>query len=331
MTTPPEPPEQPTGPLEHQKPDPQSSDPGERTTPVPPAEPTSKDWTGPGTTPQPVVVDDPPRTVSRRALYLVSGIAVVAIVALVAVLLSRPGSEPVRQQPAEPPGPTSTTQTPSAGSETSAATLLGWGEPSRVDEFDGPRPQGWNLYNGQGHDGNGRRTPDAISVRDGILTITGDSDGNTGGMALYPGQMYGRWEGRVRLPESDPTYHALLLLWPDAEDWPRGGEVDFMEATDSSRQSVEFFLHYGRNNDQDHGEVAVDATQWHNWAVEWTPDHIVAYLDGQEWYRNEEKSHLPPRPMHLTIQLDWFPENGDPDNVRASEMQVDWIKEYPLR
>jgi len=274
----------------------------------------------------------PPKTASRRSLYIVAGIAVLAVVALVAVLLTRPSADTGGGgQQAEPAGPTSATVTPSAGTETSAATILGWGEPSRVDEFDGPRPAGWNLYNGKGHDGNGRRTPDAVSVEDGILTITGDSQGNTGGMALYPGQQYGRWEGRVKLPDSDPTYHALLLLWPDAEDWPEGGEVDFMEATGGDRQDVSFFLHYSEDNKQDEGEVAVDATQWHNWAVEWTPDHIIGYLDGQEWYRNENKDHLPPRPMHLTIQLDWFPEDGDANNVRESEMQVDWVKEYPLR
>ena len=29
----------------------------------------------------------------------------------------------------------------------------------------------------------------------------------------------------------------------------------------------------------------------------------------------------------MTIQLDWFPKGG---NVKQSEMQVDWVKQYAL-
>src|SRR5918998_627444 len=85
-------------------------------------------------------------------------------------------------------------------------------------------------------------TVDAVGVRDGILTITGDPKGNTAGMEWGGGQRYGRWEGRVRAPASDPTYNALLLLWPDAENFPVGGEIDFMEMMDHTRQKTNVFL-----------------------------------------------------------------------------------------
>jgi hypothetical protein len=212
------------------------------------------------------------------------------------------------------------------GEGRTAAAILGWGTPNRVDDFtDGL--DGWGLYDGAGHGGNGRRSPDAFSIRNGVLVVTGSPDGTTGGMAWNPGQKYGRWEGRVRAPESDRSYHALLLLWPDAEDWPSGGEVDFMEMSDPDRQSTDMFLHYGSDNSQLHGSVEIDATQWHNWAVEWTPDHIAAFVDGEEWWRTDDTGTLPPGPMHLTIQLDWFPHGGE---VRESRMEVDWVRQYDL-
>jgi licheninase len=217
----------------------------------------------------------------------------------------------------------------SAGHETSAAAVLDWGEPNRVDEFDGPLGESWNVYDGPGHADNGRRTPDAVSIEDGILTITGDAQGNTAGMAWGPGQKYGRWEGRVRAPVSDESYNALLLLWPDAEDFPVGGEIDFMEMMDHTRQSTNIFLHYGEDNDQVVGEVQIDATQWHNWAVEWTPEHVAAFVDGREWWRTTDVDVLPPRAMHLCIQLDWFPGDGDGE-VQESTMHVDWVKRYGL-
>jgi Glycosyl hydrolases family 16 len=171
----------------------------------------------------------------------------------------------------DPPAPAPATPGQSAGYGTSAAAIHGWGEPNRVEEFDGPLGDSWNVYDSPGHAGNGRRTPDAVSIEDGILTITGDSDGNTAGMAWNPGQRYGRWEGRVRAPASDESYNALLLLWPDAEDFPVGGEIDFMEMMDHTRQTTDIFLHNGEDDDTVNGEVRIDATQWHNWAVEWTP------------------------------------------------------------
>jgi hypothetical protein len=221
-------------------------------------------------------------------------------------------------------------ENPDAGAETSAGVLLGWGEPNAAEDFDAPLGPQWALYDGPGHVGNGIRSPRAIGVGDGLMTITGDVDGTTGGLALLPGQKYGRWEARVRVPEGDETYNALLLLWPDAEDWPVGGEVDFMEMLDADRQRTDAFVHYGEDNSQVQGYVLADGTQWHNWAVEWTAEHIITYLDGREWYRTSDPEVFPPGPMHLAIQLDWFPENTTDGQVEESQMQVDWVRQYPL-
>lgn len=89
-----------------------------------------------------------------------------------------------------------------------------------------------------------------------------------------------------------------------------------------------FFLHYGEENHQLHGQLAIDATQWHNWAVEWTPDHITAYVDGQEWYTTTRTDAFPPGPLHLTLQLDWFPKGGGA--VAPSTMSADWVRYYPI-
>ncbi len=213
------------------------------------------------------------------------------------------------------------------GSEgTTAAAVHGWGAPDREDDFAAGTEQ-WSIYDGPGHAGEGTRSPSAVTVQDGILTITGDSGGTTAGMAWNPGQKYGRWEGRVRAPASDPSYNALLLLWPDAEDFPVGGEIDFMEMLDHTRQTTDIFIHYGADNSQVNGQVQVDGTEWHNWAVEWTPEAITAFVDGEEWYRTTDTSIFPPRPMHLCIQLDWFPEGDTP---QESYMHVDWVRQYSL-
>jgi len=217
---------------------------------------------------------------------------------------------------------------PAVGDGVTAAATFGWGAPVRQDDFTGALA-GWDLYDGPGHAGNGVRSPAAASVAGGVLTIRGDAKGTTDGMAWSTGQKYGRWEGRVRAPASDPSYNALLLLWPDAENYPVGGEIDFMEMTDNTRQSTNLFLHHGAEDDQEHGLVKVDATQWHNWAVEWTPKGVTTYVDGKPWWHTDDASILPPGPMHLCIQLDWFPGKRD-GAVRPSQMQVDWVRQYAV-
>ena len=207
-----------------------------------------------------------------------------------------------------------------------AAAAHGWGAPNRTDDFtDSASLRQWSLYDGPGHNGNGRRTPSAISVANGTLTITGDSQGNSGGMAWLPGQLHGRWEACVKSSPSGPDYHSLLLLWPDAENWPVGGEIDFMEIADPTRQSVEGWLHYGPNDERDSGAVHIDATQWHSWAVEWTPQRVAVFVDGAQWWETGDPAHLPPGPMHLCIQLDNF---GD-DLGSGASMAVDWARQYP--
>jgi hypothetical protein len=98
---------------------------------------------------------------------------------------------------------------------------------------------------------------------------------------------------------------------------------------DHTRQKTHVFLHYGKSNKQVSGSVVADATQWHNWAVEWTPTYVATFLDGEEWWRTERAEILPPGPMHLCIQLDWFPKSGRGE-VQTSTMQVDWVKQYAL-
>ena len=230
-----------------------------------------------------------------------------------------------------------TTPEPSAGASPTddncpRTAAQQWGAPNRVDDFTDPAASlgGWYVYDGAGHVGNGMRTPQAIGVDGGLLTITGDPAGNSGGMAWLPGQLYGRWEVCMKSSVASPNYHSVALLWPDSENWPADGEIDFMEILDPQRLVVTASLNHrdpkfpAPEDPNYRASIQVDATQWHAWAVEWTPGRVAGFVDGSQWF--EVTDHIPQNPMHLCIQLD----NFGGDLAERGQQSVDWVRQYPL-
>jgi hypothetical protein len=214
----------------------------------------------------------------------------------------------------------------SSGDGVQAAVQHSWGPVVAGDEFGytgSPSSTKWSMYDSAGQSGNGLRRPSAWHVDGSVATVTGDTNGTTGGMsAKFDHRKYGRWEVRMRTNVRDPQYHPVAILWPDGS----GGscpEIDYAEAT-SDTSKVQFFLHYGCSS-QRYAAKSVDMTHWHNFAVEWTPSGITGYLDGAVWFRDNDTSHLPPGPMHQTLQLDWF--GG---SAKVSTMSIDWVRVYNL-
>lgn len=220
---------------------------------------------------------------------------------------------------------------PGGDDTTTAGGRYGWGTPKETT-FTGfeALSDAWYIYDSPGHNGWGRRTPEAISFVDGVMVITGDAAGNTGGLSWDAGQKYGAWEVRLKVPAGAADYHAVALLWPDAENWPVGGEIDFVEILgNAERQRVNHFLHYSAQNLTEGGATEVDATQWHNYAVSWTPDAITIYIDGMSVYQSTNRWVFPPGPMHLALQLD-ASEKRPPNLSGGAQLMVAWARQYTL-
>lgn len=220
------------------------------------------------------------------------------------------------------------TTTVTIDKSTTAAAKFGWGTPISTN-FTGPAAlQQWGVYNGPMDGGLWRYTPSAISFANNVMTITGDEQGNSGGLAWGPGghgQKYGMWEVRVKVPPGAPDYHPVLLVWPDSGNWPTDGEIDFFEIQgDPNRTYTSTALHYSAQNLWETSAVRVDATQWHNYALEWTPTRITAYVDGVPYFTSTNTSHFPPGPMHMTIQLDAAGYNV----AGGAKMNVAWARQY---
>jgi uncharacterized protein DUF5047 len=229
-------------------------------------------------------------------------------------------------------GPTPGGGDPSDG--TQAAVLLGWGPKIDGDEFVGNviDTSKWGLYNGAGHTGNGTRRPAAFSQHDGMLTITGDNNDQSGGAAFRRGSNGYRVEFRVRAYRDGSSagrnddYHPVLILWPDSDQWPEGAEYDIVEF-DVGDASLGGYMHLPNHTPyrQDHFTFNGDATQWFNMACEWNRNKrtLKAWFNGTQVYNGSGRVAEAPGPMHPTFQLDHF--GGKP---RRAKFDMAWIRVY---
>jgi hypothetical protein len=267
-------------------------------------------------------------TTAKAAAAAKAAPAVVAPAAAPAVKPAAPAVKTVAPKaPAVPAKPAPAPAT--AGNGTQAASTLGWGPVVAGDEFNytgAPDRTKWSVYDSSGHAGQGLRSPKAWSVANGVATVSGDSAGTTGGMsAKFANQKYGRWETRMKTNQRDSEYHPVLILWPDSKS-STCAEIDYAEST-SETALVKFFLHYScsGSSKQTYSAKAVDTTQWHNYAVEWTSAGITGYIDGVKTFTDTNPAHQPSGSMHQTLQLDWFPDGS---RTTPSQMQVDWMRVY---
>lgn len=236
----------------------------------------------------------------------------------------------------------------------SAAERHGWGTPIAAgsDEFNYgsasepavPDRNKWWIAGRDvgacwpGHDGNGRRCDKNTRVYGGVLRQVGEANGDSGWIASRFGQRYGRWESRVRSLPTSPSngrpYHPVLILWPDSNHWPHDGEYDYLENLAPGEDCAEARIHYPGSPAQFEfaQKCGVDLSQWHNIAIEWTPDHVKGFIDGEEWFSfsggaNSTRNVIQSAPsMHQTIQLDNFYGGS----MQTAIFEVDWTRAYSL-
>lgn len=250
---------------------------------------------------------------------------------------------PSTTAPAEPPTEPSTP--PAQGGGTTAAEVHGWGTPiaEASDEFNyvgAPDAAKWAVYDSAGHDGNGRRTPERVTVDGDKLVMTGLPNGDSAGMASLFNQQYGRWEARVRTSQEDnggTPYRPLQLIWPESEAWPSGGEYDWFENPAPGIDSVTAYLHYPHPGMPVQQEKAVlegiDTSEFFTVAFEWTPDYIAGFVNGEEFYRFADGAGPGGRENiqdmasgHLAIQLDADTGSG----LNPATYETDWVRTYAL-
>ena len=208
-----------------------------------------------------------------------------------------------------------------AGAITAAAqTTSGW-QLVWSDEFNGaagtaPDPANWDFDLGGGGWGNGELEVYTNSIanafQDGngnlVIRVIKDAQGNYTSARLQTGApgastkttdgnwQYGRIEARIKLPFGKGVWPAFWMLGENIStvSWPTCGEVDIMEnfGTLNNNATVNNGTAHGPGYSGasgigapytlPFGETVYD--DYHVYALEWSPDSMVWYVDGASYH-----------------------------------------------
>ncbi|GAA4047257.1 hypothetical protein GCM10022282_04770 [Agromyces indicus] len=196
------------------------------------------------------------------------------------------------------------------------------------DEFDGPagapaNPENWTYETGGWGWGNDElqyytdSTDNAALDGEGNLVITArEIDPETTDLECWYGPCeytsarliteqkqefeYGRIESRVQVPEGSGIWPAVWSLGTDFREvgWPQTGEIDVMEFVGRLPNEIFGTIHGpGYSGGQSYGGIydfgAPVPGDWHEFAVEWTPEEIVWSVDGIVYHQADPADVAP--------------------------------------
>jgi beta-glucanase (GH16 family) len=159
-------------------------------------------------------------------------------------------------------------------------------------------------------------------------------------------QAYGRFEARLRVPYGQGIWPAFWMLGAnlDAVGWPTCGEIDIMENIGREPAIVHGTLHgpgYSGANGVGGAYTLTTgarfADDFHTFAVEWEPNVVRWYVDGQ-LYQTRTPADLPagapwvfdhPFFMILNVAVGGhWPGSPDETTVFPQTMTVDYVRVY---
>jgi beta-glucanase (GH16 family) len=104
---------------------------------------------------------------------------------------------------------------------------------------------------------------------------------------------YGRIEARMKLPSAQGVWPAFWML-ADPGNWPFTGEIDIMEAKHKNPKTVSGTIHYDAGGwhytGRDYTSTVDLSADFHVYAVEWSPDQIKWFVDGNLFHTATPKT-----------------------------------------
>lgn len=223
-----------------------------------------------------------------------------------------------------------------------SAAVDGW-ELVWSDEFEGDRldPEKWRIEDAAVTKNNELQfyLPDEVYLEDGCLVLRSQRR-EVGGREYTSGlvdtqdrfaRAFGRFEVRARLPKGQGVWPAHWLLPEDHPSWPP--EIDIMELLGHEPRTVHMTQHWGTWPKNAHHGAEFEgpdfSAEFHVFAVEWSPDRIDWFIDGE--LRHSSAQSVPRIPFYLILNTavggDW-PGNPDESTSLPQYHVIDYVRVY---
>jgi beta-glucanase (GH16 family) len=222
-----------------------------------------------------------------------------------------------------------------------------------ADEFHGSISPDWQFETGNGSGGWGNNEleyyrRENATVENDALVITAKREDYLG-YRYTSARMttqgtrsfrYGRMEARMKLPARQGLWPAFWMLGTDIPQmgWPACGEIDVMEQINTD-PTVYGTVHW-QANDGSHASygnhMTTTVTDWHVYAVEWSPTTIKWFIDGTQYHviditngvgGTEEFQRDFFLLLNLAVGGNW-PGNNIDDASLPQKMYVDYVRVY---
>ncbi len=161
--------------------------------------------------------------------------------------------------------------------------------------------------------------------------------------------LYGKIEVSAKLPRGRGTWPAIWMLPTDWEygNWPNSGEIDIMEHVGFDMNKVlgsvhtKAYHHSIGTHKSGYKVLEKVDEQFHVYAIEWLPDQIKFYMDGEMYFKFkpadfvetpsfkewpfDKRFHLL---MNIAVGGNWGGQRGIDDSIWPQTMEIDYVRVY---
>jgi hypothetical protein len=155
---------------------------------------------------------------------------------------------------------------------------------------------------------------------------------------------YGYFEARLKLPKGKGTWPAFWMMPKASSNWPDCGEIDIMEEVGYNPNYTSSSIHckayyHSIGTQKTHEQYTAGAEdEFHTYALEWTENEIIAYIDGKKHFTfaNDNKGNNDTWPFNKEFYLklnlawggDWGGAQGVDESALPATYEIDYVRVF---
>ena len=192
-----------------------------------------------------------------------------------------------------------------------------------------------------------------VSIEEGVLKIVARQEKDWIGAPFTSGRIrttrgfrYGRFEIRAKLPAAKRGVWPAIWLAPTENvygRWPKSGEIDIMENVGFAPGQIHATIHTEASNHRNGHQKSATLTvpdahdAFHVYAIEWLPDAITWFVDGQAYFRIDKTSDVSSvwpfdQKFHIILNVavggNWGAAQGIDHDAFPLTFHIDYVRVF---